>query len=48
MATELTKEEMKEQEKGWWSLILFLFLFPVTFFICVFFPIWMGWTPAFP
>jgi hypothetical protein len=48
MSKELTNEEMKKQNEGWWSMVFFLILFPVVFFLCVFFPIWMGWTPAFP
>lgn len=48
MAVELTKEELKKQNEGWWSLILFLVLFPVAFFVCAFLPMWMGWAPVFP
>jgi hypothetical protein len=35
-----TKEAM-----GWMSLVIIMFAFPALFFLCVFFPIWMGWTP---
>ena len=27
---------------GWLSLVLLMALFPLLFFLCVFFPIWLG------
>lgn len=27
---------------GWLSLALFMLLFPLLFFLCVYFPIWIG------
>lgn len=29
---------------GWATLAMMMVLFPVLFFLCVFFPIWIGWT----
>ena len=40
METDRSKEAM-----GWLSLIAVMLLFPALFFLCVFFPIWVGWTP---
>ncbi len=40
-----TQEELKLEAGGWISMIAILFLFPTLFFLCVFFPIWVGWTP---
>ena len=34
---DLTKEAC-----GWLSLVLLMMLFPLLFFLCVFFPIWLG------
>lgn len=34
--------DMKKEAEGWLSLALIMFLFPVLFFLCVFFPIWLG------
>jgi hypothetical protein len=28
--------------KGWLSLLLIMFLFPILFFLCVYFPVWLG------
>jgi hypothetical protein len=30
---------------GWVSLVVIMLAFPVLFFLCVFFPIWVGITP---
>lgn len=38
-------EDSKLEAGGWLTMIAILFLFPALFFLCVFFPIWVGWTP---
>ena len=30
---------------GWISLVFMMLLFPALFFLCVYFPIWVGLTP---
>lgn len=30
------------EAKGWLTLLFFMFLFPILFFLCVYFPIWIG------
>lgn len=30
--------------KGWLSLAACMLIFPALFYLCVFFPIWVGWT----
>ena len=45
---ELSPQELNQQAKGWSSLIFFLFFFPALFFLCVYFPIWVGWIQRFP
>ncbi len=32
------------EKNGWISLTVIMIAFPVLFFLCVYFPIWMGWT----
>ena len=32
------------EARGWLSLLLLMVLFPLLFFLCVFFPIWLGVT----
>ena len=44
----LSSEELKRQKIGWMSMIFFLLLFPILFFGCVFFPMWVGWIIPFP
>lgn len=34
--------DLEKEGAGWLSLILIMFLFPALFFLCVFFPIWLG------
>ena len=31
-----------KEARGWLSLVLLMVLFPLLFFLCVFFPIWLG------
>ncbi|MCY4380590.1 MAG: hypothetical protein OXC40_03355 [Proteobacteria bacterium] len=45
---ELTPTELKKQQQGWLAILFFLFFFPIMFFLCVYFPIWVGWIPRFP
>lgn len=36
-------EQGREREAaGWLGLAMFMFLFPILFFLCVWFPIWLG------
>jgi|GEM_PF-3517720 hypothetical protein len=39
---DLEAQHRSLEAKGWLTLVLMLFLFPVLFFLCVFFPIWIG------
>jgi hypothetical protein len=39
------QRSMAKEATGWISMIVVMFLFPALFFLCVFFPIWVGWTP---
>ncbi len=41
MATKDSKQ-LKLELQGWLSLAAIMLLFPVLFFLCVFFPIWLG------
>ena len=38
----------RRESIGWLQMILIMLMFPVLFFLCVFFPIWIGLTPRFP
>lgn len=41
--TEAQKDENSRKEMtGWLTLIFFMLLFPVLFFACVYFPMWIG------
>ena len=42
---EAVKRDPRKETTGWMSMALILFLFPTLFYLCVFFPIWVGWTP---
>ena len=46
--TSRSKEENKAEVIGWMSMVFFLVLFPVLFFVCVWFPKmigqWDGWS----
>lgn len=44
MASKLQRDTRKEAA-GWVSLAVVMVLFPVLFYLCVFFPIWVGLTP---
>ncbi len=47
MKKNITRDH-KREAFGWLQLALIILLFPCLFFLCVFFPIWMGWTARFP
>jgi len=43
--TPVSAEDQRREAVGWLSMIAVMFLFPALFFLCVFFPIWIGLTP---
>jgi hypothetical protein len=43
--TPTSQEDSRREAIGWLSMIAVMFLFPALFFLCVFFPIWIGLTP---
>ena len=45
MASELEVTNKAKEGIGWLTLAFMMFLFPALFFLCVFFPIWIGLTP---
>lgn len=45
MSVSKTERDMEKEGKGWWSIVLIMFLFPALFFLCVFLPIWLGVAP---
>lgn len=40
--------DMQKESIGWLQLAVMILLFPALFFLCVYFPIWVGLTPRFP
>jgi hypothetical protein len=40
-----TDRDMAKEAAGWMQIAAVMFLFPALFFLCVFFPIWLGLTP---
>lgn len=44
MATK-PQRDLGREAAGWISIAVVMVLFPVLFFLCVFFPIWVGLTP---
>lgn len=40
--------DMQKENLGWFQLAILILLFPALFFLCVYFPIWVGLTPQFP
>ena len=42
MSQRTVERDLGQEAVGWLSLIAILFLFPTLFFLCVFFPIWLG------
>jgi hypothetical protein len=46
MATKnVPHRDLDKEGKGWLAMILIMFMFPALFYLCVFFPIWVGMTP---
>jgi hypothetical protein len=45
MAKNTPTRDMNKEAIGWLSMIGVMFLFPILFYLCVFFPIWVGLTP---
>lgn len=39
------ERDLKREATGWISIAVVMLLFPALFFLCVFFPIWVGLTP---
>ena len=39
------QRDIGREATGWIGLIVVMFLFPTLFFLCCYFPIWVGWTP---
>lgn len=39
------ERDFRKEAAGWVSLAAVMVLFPALFFLCVFFPIWIGITP---
>lgn len=37
--------DLKREAQGWIGIAAVMLLFPALFFLCVFFPIWVGLTP---
>lgn len=40
--------DMAREGLGWMKISLIILMFPALFFLCVFFPIWVGWATRFP
>jgi len=40
-----TSRNIKNEANGWLQMILIMFMFPALFYLCIFFPIWVGLTP---
>lgn len=47
MASDNGKRDLDKENIGYWQLMLIVLLFPVSFFLCAYFPIWMGWTKSY-
>jgi hypothetical protein len=41
----VSKADAKKQGIGWLFIAAVMLMFPALFFLCVFFPIWIGMTP---
>jgi len=39
------QRDLQKETAGWISILIVMFLFPALFFLCAFFPIWVGLTP---
>jgi hypothetical protein len=40
--------DFKKERNGWLQIAFIILAFPALFFLCVYFPIWVGWTSRFP
>lgn len=41
-------ESLNKEAQGWMTLLFMMMLFPALFFLCVWFPILVGWTRRWP
>jgi hypothetical protein len=41
----IPRRDLEKEGKGWLLMIVIMFMFPALFYLCVFFPIWVGLTP---
>lgn len=41
-STAKQEENRNKEFNGWLTLVFFMLLFPVLFFACVYFPMWIG------
>ncbi|MBP6217903.1 MAG: hypothetical protein KA436_04900 [Oligoflexales bacterium] len=46
--SQFPSRDPRKEMIGWLQLAAIILIFPALFFFCVFFPIWVGWTPRFP
>jgi hypothetical protein len=42
-ATQQDKEAARREAIGWTTITVFIFLFPILFFLCAFLPMWLDW-----
>jgi hypothetical protein len=42
-ATPQDKEAARREAIGWTTITVFIFLFPILFFLCAFLPMWLDW-----
>jgi hypothetical protein len=47
MSSDNAKRDLEKEGKGYLMLMLIVILFPITFFLCAFFPMWMGWNKGY-
>lgn len=45
MSKHVPERDLEREKQGWLSMAFMLLLYPALFYLCVFFPIWVGWTP---
>jgi hypothetical protein len=48
MSSAKPTREAGKESIGWIYLATVILIFPALFFLCVFFPMWIGLTPVFP
>jgi hypothetical protein len=44
VAKHKPQRDVSKEARGWFTLMFMMVLFPVLFFLCVFSPIWLGFT----